>query len=767
MSDSNRLPLALFYTTFVVCFARIAHTMPSCVDKCVCHLSSISCSSTIPGILPRNISRVRLQALDFTDYQDEQPFGDVSWGSVESLVVLPDKGIQGEDLVRRQFFYIRKGFFSNLTRLRHLTFSSTKLNYSEEGSFVGLEKLRTLDLSDCPRLQVKDVTRGLKGSSLPKLSALYLKRLTKLAVDPARFDEDFFHALKDKPIQSLDLSDIDSTFLSMKEFSNTLPLLRILNIERGGYLLYYVLTAMAWYPDAPSFSNIRELNGNYPTWRNLVMEFQNYITMNNVLIKPKALKKLRVWKARGVVPPGEEVEIHPYTRKSDDRICPKMEFRGKKIAWDLPLCSKKSLESEHDLFHFEHLDLGDNGIAYIDVKFSYFLANVISLDFSRNKLGDKIDELLRSVQMPFKADWKSQLEKLSLSYNGIRYLSKPTDISCIENLKVFNLSYNKLETIVPFVGELHYLELLDLSFNRIHFLGDSVTEINSFLYQLERENSTKKPAVQLSNGGDLVLNLSGNPFKCDCEHKQVIGWLVDHTTWLTNDSLECYLDGSKFSINKWVLPKIEELCMYPIIVGTTSATAVMCVLLISIVTAYMVRRRRRNRKERRFQELIIKYKHDPNRTEFPVFLSFSSRDKDLAHRYIKPRLNRGLQQLLETDDMCVATGDLNFLPGFTITGEMIRCIEAAKVVVFCVSEAFCESEYCREEVMITDCTHTPAILMFLEEVDVAKMSKILEKCYKTSARCKIVVYDRKRYLYPRWNVLCRSIIELFDNEDQV
>ena len=766
MSRTNRQLVHLVYMTFVVCFTRTVHTVPSCVDKCACDLNSISCSKTIPARLPPNISHVRLQALDFSDYQEEHPFGDVSWGSVESLVVLPDKGIQEEDLVKRQFFYIRKSFFANLTRLRHLRFSSTKFYHSEEGSFAGLERLETLDLSDCPRLQIEDVTRGLTGASFPNLTALFLKRLTKLVANPARFVDDFFHVLKDKPIRELDLSEIDSTSLSIKMFSNTLPNLEMLNIERGGYLLIYVMTAMAWYPDAPSFSSIRELNGNYPTWRSEFLNFQNYFTLNNMLIKATVFKKLKVWKARGVVPPGEDVEIHSYTRVSDDGICPRVEFRGKKMAWDLPLCSKKNLESQQDFFHFEHLDLGDNGIAYIDVKFSYLLANVISLDFSKNKLGNKINEIFDSIQMPFKADWKSQLEKLSLSYNGIRYLSKPADISGIENLKVFNLSYNKLETILSFVGELHHLELLDLSFNRVHFLGDSAKDNYIFLYQLERENKTVKTDSK-SFHSDLVLNLTGNPFECDCEHKQVIEWLVDHTTWLTNDTLECYLDGSKFPINKWVLPKIEELCMYPIIVGITSATAVICVLVISIVTAHVVRKRRRKRKERRFQALINKYRDDPNRTEFPVFLSFSSRDKDLAHRYIKPRLNRGLQQLLETDDMCVATGDLNFLPGFTITGEMIRCIEAAKVVVFCVSEAFCESEFCREEVMITDCTHTPAILMFLEEVDVTKMSKILEKYYKTSARCKIVVQDRKRYLCPNWNVLCRSIIELFDNEDQV
>ena len=748
----------LVYTISVTCFSAVVTISPACADQCQCHMGAITCSNGIPRMLPPNISYVLMQSVDFFVYSQKHPFKDHSWKSIDSLVILPDKDVQEAALITRVMFSIRKGLFENLVSLRHLTFSSINLNYIEDGAFIGLGSLETLDLNDCPRLHPDDIVRGMEGATLSNLTALHLRQLSKLNVDAASFTDGFFRAIEDKPIMVLDLSQVDSRYLSMEMFSKSLPKLEKLNIERGGILLYYVLKAMALHPD--SFSNMRELNGNYPEWRSYVFDFLNSLALD-ILIKPKVFKNLKVWNARGVVPQSEEVEIHPFI--SEDRICPRVVFRGTKMVWDLPLCSKQNLESENDLFHFEHLDLGDNGITYIDPKFSYLLANVVSLDFSKNKLGDKINELFSSLQMPFESGWISKLKKLDLSDNGMSYLSRPFDISGIAEIKVFNLSYNRLETMPSFIGELHHLEMLDLSFNKIHFLEDSGAEINRFFVYLDADNLTEQ-ADDLSVNY-LVLNFTGNPFLCDCAHKHDIEWLLNHKTQLTGDILECHYKGSTLLIDEQVMPKIEDLCLYPIIVAIVSITSVVVVVIICVVAIVYLQRRRRNMKERRFKALIDEYKNDPNRKELPVFLSFSSRDKEIAHQYIKPRLNQGLQKLLETDETCVATGDLNFLPGFTITGEMIRCIESAKVVVFCVSESFCASEYCREEVMIADCTRTPAILLFLEEVNEKNMSKILQIYYKTSARCKIVVNEGKRYLYPHWNVLCRSVIELFANDE--
>ena len=140
---------------------------------------------------------------------------------------------------------------------------------------------------------------------------------------------------------------------------------------------------------------------------------------------------------------------------------------------------------------------------------------------------------------------------------------------------------------------------------------------------------------------------------------------------------------------------------------TSSVLLFVIFLFSTIVTC------RASREKRRFQNRLDRYKTDPNRPEYPMFLSFSSRDQDLVHRFVLPRLNRGNRQ------MC---GDGR---SFTrIHGDRGDYSPAVRPI-FCISKAFCESCYCRDEVMVAEYTRTPVILMFLEETETNKLPKIL------------------------------------------
>ena len=99
------------------------------------------------------------------------------------------------------------------------------------------------------------------------------------------------------------------------------------------------------------------------------------------------------------------------------------------------------------------------------------------------------------------------------------------------------------------------------------------------------------------------------------------------------------------------------------IIFLLSCIQVICVIARSFKT---------RKQKRHFKSLVNKYKNDPDKPDYPVFLSFASKDQNIVHKFILPRLNKGLQEVLETEGVCVATGDLNLLPGFTITGEIIR-----------------------------------------------------------------------------------------------
>ena len=109
----------------------------------------------------------------------------------------------------------------------------------------------------------------------------------------------------------------------------------------------------------------------------------------------------------------------------------------------------------------------------------------------------------------------------------------------------------------------------------------------------------------------------------------------------------------------------------------------------------------------------------------------------------------------------MATGDFNFRLGFPITNEIIRCIDASAVIVFCVSAEFCKSRYCEDEVIVACFDRKPVVLMFLEKVDMNEMPKVLTKHFQNITRSKWILHENGQYkIIPKWEVVCRSIVDL-------
>lgn len=76
---------------------------------------------------------------------------------------------------------------------------------------------------------------------------------------------------------------------------------------------------------------------------------------------------------------------------------------------------------------------------------------------------------------------------------------------------------------------------------------------------------------------------------------------------------------------------------------------------------------------------------------------------------------------METGKTLVATRDLNFRLDYQIINEIISCIDASAVVVFCVSSEFCRIRWFEEEVIIACFDKKPIMLMFLENVEIKGM----------------------------------------------
>ena len=93
--------------------------------------------------------------------------------------------------------------------------------------------------------------------------------------------------------------------------------------------------------------------------------------------------------------------------------------------------------------------------------------------------------------------------------------------------------------------------------------------------------------------------------------------------------------------------------------------------------------------------------------------------------------------------------------------EISRCLDNSCVVIFIVSEAYCESEWCRTEKREACTRNKPIIIILTETVAVKKMPSNLRNIFQTIVRVKLIQQNDGQYiLKPNSQKLCEAIIKL-------
>lgn len=83
--------------------------------------------------------------------------------------------------------------------------------------------------------------------------------------------------------------------------------------------------------------------------------------------------------------------------------------------------------------------------------------------------------------------------------------------------------------------------------------------------------------------------------------------------------------------------------------------------------------------------------------EFVIFLKFSSDDKETVLRHVSLPFEQNLRQIIGVERDLICVGDKHFRVGHSILLENLRCLNMSCVVVFVVSQSFCQSEFCKYE----------------------------------------------------------------------
>ena len=123
-------------------------------------------------------------------------------------------------------------------------------------------------------------------------------------------------------------------------------------------------------------------------------------------------------------------------------------------------------------------------------------------------------------------------------------------------------------------------------------------------------------------------------------------------------------------------------------------------------------------------------------------------------------LQRCLEEKTGINRELVCVADRHFRPGRTIFAEMIKCLEDSAIFVAVVSRSFCKSDYCKRETEEAHLKRMPIILIFIEEVEVEQMSRVIQEVFQHFTRVKLVYDEGQFRLQPDIERVCDSIMLL-------
>ncbi|XP_035660174.1 toll-like receptor 4 [Branchiostoma floridae] len=346
----------------------------------------------------------------------------------------------------------------------------------------------------------------------------------------------------------------------------------------------------------------------------------------------------------------------------------------------------------------ETLKLDNNALKAIDGKFMEGLVTLQTLTLSHNKLQVIEKGTFRWVNKLTKLDisnnkiatiapsafrWLPDLEFLDLSNNNIQQISTLT-FDGLGNLTELNLAGNEIVDIGNAFDDLHLLRILSLKSNALAVLDQ--TTVSPVLEQLES------------------IDISGNPFLCDCTLLWFVEWALDiYDTVLDwnnpypSQSYQCavpsYLHGRqiKEGLSQKHQNDRERVstrgtffnidCTHKS--STLLAIMLSVAILVVIIAVYVSWKRLKSRGPQDIKIFDLTTKtHD-------AFVMYSNKDRWWVNKLIK-------DSKLE-EDYRLIDHERDFVGGVNIHENIENAQQGSLRIICVVSENFLQSNWCKDE----------------------------------------------------------------------
>ena len=715
------------------------------------------CNGVVPTAIPDGVHLVTLTNIDLDRFVSGQ-FSHPSWNNTLYLNI---EATQGQIL--------QSDVFSGLQTLQHLKLKGMRLQQLERGSFRRLPNLEKLDLSDNVYLPLQDVLLVLDDSvsvTLPSLKWLNLADLQSFYTDPAVLNYTNLLILSKRNIEYLDFTKFNISPLDADGFrrlcSHLIHLvLKDTVITNPSYLRPYTCDSLRTV-DVRNMISIDLMESikylNIPAgwnWHPFLIRFLKPIYNVETLLAKNILQ-----------------------RKKDAEI-------GLNFTVDFRMCP----------FNFRKIDLSYNAIRVFNLTISLHpitVRRIVDLDFSGNLLEyfspralsqsintEKLNmsnNHLSIMMQQFKSDFSvflyhlTKLKMVDLSQNGFTDL--PVNMFITNGrLQQIYLADNLLTAVRFRLDNLSNLKLLDLRGNQIKVLSADVMSQFEQIFAMQRAHSLGRSV--LTGNSEISkpsLYLHGNPLECKCneENMNFLKWTIYEGFVHNNTELLCNFNGGTIPVFYTALQKTSAHCEMLALQKKVLIISIsfLTVMIISFISVFFVRRQliRRNALKH-----FIRIVRTGDKLKNLIFLSFCNEDGDYVLEYIYPQMKDEASKALECSRNLICCGDLNFRPGMSICLEAMRCIEESAVIIFVVSNTFCQKSWCKMEVDTANAQRKPVILLMLEKVKPEVMTPYMRKLFSRYTRASWIDDKNGGYPHPPWSVLISSVIELgskFNAENQ-
>ncbi|XP_054595003.2 toll-like receptor 1 isoform X2 [Nothobranchius furzeri] len=296
--------------------------------------------------------------------------------------------------------------------------------------------------------------------------------------------------------------------------------------------------------------------------------------------------------------------------------------------------------------------------------------------------------------------WPSNITIMNLSSAGL------TDsvFKCLpKGIETLDLQNNQVSVVQSFIFKLKNLSLLNLNANRLQDLPvcDGLPKLNKLLL---KSNSLHAPSLSRLEGCPNLhlLDASHNPFTCTCSLRNFIslGFKSDNKRGQPGIELLAWPHGYHCFYPEALRDSmLKDFWVYEISCNVgLLATAILVPTVALILTILFLcqrldapwyigmiwqwtRAKRRTRKQVRPEDLIG--------VEFHAFVSYSQHDVEWVKNHLLPNL--------EGPDLRLCHHEKNFVPGKTITENIISCVEKSRRSLFVLSAHFVKSDWCHYE----------------------------------------------------------------------